>query len=518
MTKDPTHRDSELIKTGHMSQRGRGGGGGGGHRGTGAESPLPAPRTDRSHHATPDTGRSLSGQFEEGDEIAAAALRAPRLDLPASRRLVNGALADAGLMGSPARAAADTEMAEADRVAMPPPPVRPQPATAAPPDASTAQERVAVSKEDKQRNNLEKLKKAGYVRITQSGLSPRVKIDAYRVIAAYHDAAADTDIEIALIPEEGVGLGVGQFGPWTIYMEYEIARAFADEVPLLSVEGVGLTIEARRLIDEERVEPTASFAIGPTITPYLQEKGCWLEIQIEEGLAFKTVTRVDIKRALKDMGLEVFRGARGQVKMPTEEGAEYKDWQPMGSSMETDRTNFTVLPKEGTVETFPWPPTIKVVSDHVGMSFDLKYRMGGKAAEGMHGAYGGCKGPLAQCQCPKVGGMPRGQREREAFERREETRKRKAEDANEAFLLMLNKPQRPCPHLIGGRCKSGSRCTFLHPDREECAKIECKRPKSSLTGICDASPHCIYSPCVSMQRASTSGYRFGVGQSPALLR
>ena len=361
------------------------------------------------------------------------------------------------------------------------------------------------------------MKSAGLIRIRQSGSATRTKIDAYKVIAAYHDSAAETDIELPLIPDEGVGQGVGLFGPWTIYMaDYSICEAFAKEVPVMTVEGVTLEVTPLRLIEDEPQAQPMIYATGPVISPYLEEKGCWLEIQFSEGLAFKVVTKDDIKKALKKMELEVYRGARGQIKMPTEEGAEFKDWKAMGKNMETDRSNFTVIPRSGSVLDFPWPPFIKVYSDHVGMHFDLKYRMGGKAAEEIHGTYGGCKAPLSLCKCtsrePRAS-TPRGVLEREAFEEREAKRARTAGEAYDAWQSVLRKPDRDCPHLgllSGlGRCRNGSRCSFRHPSLETCAKIQCDRPKSARTGICDVNPRCIYSPCVAMQRAAAEGYIFG---------
>ena len=57
--------------------------------------------------------------------------------------------------------------------------------------------------------------------------------------------------------------------------------------------------------------------------------------------------------------------------------------------------------------------------------------------------------------------------------------------------------------------------TMSYADQEAMLGTGCKQtPPSVRTGICDAQPNCVYSPCVAMQEASKMGYRFGVITRP----
>ena len=212
-------------------------------------------------------------------------------------------------------------------------------------------------------------------------------------MAAYYNHALDLDIDMPAVPSAGVGLGVGKFGPWDIYMHVQCAQAFAEAHPNLVVGGSNVEVKAIRAMEKDR-PPAAASPMGISITPYLVETGGYMDIKYEPGAAFKVVHKKDIIAMLRKKSINVYRGARLQVKMM---GADGEAPIPMGTGMMTDRINLVVSPMHVAFDAYPWPPKLCVRNEETGMDFEFKYRLGGKNADGLHSGYDGCKGPLDQC-------------------------------------------------------------------------------------------------------------------------
>jgi hypothetical protein len=379
-----------------------------------------------------------------------------------------------------------------------------------PPEADTDRD---AAKRARQAANIEKLKGEGVVLISQSPSLARQKFDGYKIVAAYHDAALEYELDVPLLPEKGVALGMGQYGPWRIPMAYDEAVEFADKVKTLVVDGVKLEVASRRVMKEEAEVNENVFATGPLLKPYLKENGCWIELQFEDDEAFRAINRKDVKKALEILELRVFRGQRSQLRMPMKAGAEYKEWKAMGEDMETDKANFTVLPKGCSVEVFPWPKTLLIESDYTGRTYRVKFRIGGEKAEKLCGDWNKCHKLLVNCEC-KEPYRPRDSRKAAAQDRNQE-RKRESAEAFEHWQSTLSKSDALCKTLVTrssgsvelgnfiefGRCRNGFRCGFRHPgDPEKWIKIHCDRKKGE-SGVCDAGKHCIYFPCAGLVAA-----------------
>ena len=89
------------------------------------------------------------------------------------------------------------------------------------------------------------------------------------------------------------------------------------------------------------------------------------------------VHKKDIIAMLRQKGINVYRGARLQVKM---QGTDGEAPIPMGTGMMTDRVNLVVSPMHVAFAACAWPPTLWVRNEKTGMDFEFTYRLGGKSA------------------------------------------------------------------------------------------------------------------------------------------
>ena len=133
------------------------------------------------------------------------------------------------------------------------------------------------------------------------------------MVAVYHDNALEMDVEMPAVPSAGVGLGVGKFGPWEIYMHIKCAEAFADAYPTLVVCGSNVEVKSVKAMEKDRPPPAAG-PMGISITPYLVETGGFMDIKYEPDISFKVVHKKDIIAMLRQKSINVYRGARLQVK------------------------------------------------------------------------------------------------------------------------------------------------------------------------------------------------------------
>ena len=75
-----------------------------------------------------------------------------------------------------------------------------------------------------------------YIRFRQDKETRRA-IEASDMVELYYNSALEMDYEMPAIPQAGMGLGVGKFGPWDLYMHIECASAYADTYQTLEVGG-----------------------------------------------------------------------------------------------------------------------------------------------------------------------------------------------------------------------------------------------------------------------------------------
>ena len=356
----------------------------------------------------------------------------------------------------------------------------------------------------------------GYIRLRQDK-DTRCDIEAHLVVAAYYDLAIEMDFEMPAVPQAGMGLGVGRKGPWDIYMHFECAKQFADAHPTMEIEGSTIKVQAVLAIERSNIPASATSAMGISVTPYLVEAGGFMDLQYPSGLAFKLIHKNAIISMLRSKGIQVYRGARLQVKMRSADG---EDAVPMGTGLMTDRINLTVCPMYTDFANYAWPPAFWIHSDEGGgEDFRFLYRLGGKNAETLHSTYDGCKGLLVDCRtdCSISGHKARatendGKRKAapEAAERAAE-RQAKGKEGVLSFLAgRRKKNETDCKHLAAGTCRSGSQCGFLHAGGNEhrdgrtnstWEAIRCQIDRSA-SGWCKAAPHCIFSPCAERQRAA----------------
>ena len=365
------------------------------------------------------------------------------------------------------------------------------------------------------------LEDLSYIRITQTK-ETRKEIEAHEIVALYHENALDLEVDMPMVPSAGVGLGVGNYGPWDIYMHATCAEAFANAYPALEVCGSNVMIRSIKAM--ERNQSQAASPMGISITPYLLETGGYMDIKLEPGISFKAVHKKDIIAMLRKRSINVYRGARLQVKM---KGAEGEAPIPMGTGMMTDRINLVVSPMHVAFDAYPWPPKLCVRNEKLGMDFEFKYRLGGKNAERLHSGYDGCKGPLRQCvancsisgqtstEQPGSSGNPGKRKEREEAEARRE----KGKEGIALFLQGKRKKREiECRHLAQGKCIAGTRCGFMHVGGDDqrdgttnatWESIQCANPRHE-SGWCDAAPNCIYTPCAERQRQARYAQMVGM--------
>jgi hypothetical protein len=352
-----------------------------------------------------------------------------------------------------------------------------------------------------------------YIRFRQAK-DTRKEIPAYELVAVYHDLALQMDIDMPAIPAAGVGLGVGKYGPWDLYMHFTLAKAFADLHHRLVVCGSGILVSVVLAMDRDRI-PLNIHTMGISITPFLTEEGGFMDVQYPPGAAFKLVHKKDIINTLKKHGIAVYRGARLQVKTPGEEG---EPDIPMGTGLMTDRLNLTIKPMYESFAKYPWPPTILHRHEETGMEFIFPYRLGGKNAETLHSGYDGCKGPKAWCQpncsisghVPKAPGNDEGTSKRKQAEVDARVRKARGKQGIESFLASrTRKSEVQCQHMSAGKCKAGTKCGFMHVGGNEqrdgrynptWEAIQCAHDKRASGWWCTSAPNCIYHPCAMRQR------------------
>jgi hypothetical protein len=107
------------------------------------------------------------------------------------------------------------------------------------------------------------LEDLAYIRIRQTK-ETRTEIEAHEVVALYHENALDLEVDMPMVPSAGVGLGVGKFGPWDIYMHVKCAEAFADAYPALEVCGSKVMIQSIKAMEKDR-PPQAAGPMGISI-------------------------------------------------------------------------------------------------------------------------------------------------------------------------------------------------------------------------------------------------------------
>ena len=247
-------------------------------------------------------------------------------------------------------------------------------------------------------------------------------------------------------------------------------------------------------------------ATGPTYAPYLEQHGAWVECQLEAGEQFVTIHKKDIDKAINDMGAQVYRGARIQVKMPLDsEEADRSKWAAMGKGMMTDKCNFAVAVSGRKITDIPWPPKLVVFSSKTGTAHYVKYRLGGEAVSTLHTSYNGCKGALSKCppNCGVTLPSHRPSGGKRPATMAYEDRQAKAQKGIDAFAAAL-KGKLTCAHLEKGKCRRGSKCLLTHEGNYKTwAAIPCKVEKYE-SGWCKAAPHCVYYPCVHHQEAAAT--------------
>jgi hypothetical protein len=356
-----------------------------------------------------------------------------------------------------------------------------------------------------------------YIRFRQKKETRR-EIAAHFVVGAYYDAAIALDFLMPAIPQAGVGTGVGKFGPWDFYMHVLCAQAFADAYKTLEVDEFSILDVSIVLAMERDHLPSNVTTSGMAITPYLEQHGGFMEIQYPAGVAFKVVHKNDIIAVLKKSGINVFRGARTQVRM---EGPDGETSIPMGKGTMTDRLNLTVKPMHTDFALFAWPPTLWIHNEPTGRHFQFKYRLGGESAANLHSGYDGCKGPLEGCppNCSISGHTPKGQPSEEQKSKRSseaahEARKRQDRGVQGVELFLASRAKKSeiaCKHMPMGKCISGAKCGFLHTGGNEhrdgrlnstWESIQCANDRHA-SGWCHAAPFCIFTPCAERQRKAT---------------
>ena len=369
-----------------------------------------------------------------------------------------------------------------------------------------------------------------------------MSIEPAKILGAYHDKSILMDEEMPEMTEDGFGLGTGgsasTYGPWDIYMQYDLAVAFVNKYPNLEDDdGNKLEAMAYRVMPEQIPNVPSSIASGPTFRPLLVERAGWIELSLASGEEFQVIHSKDVIKALQDMNLRVYRGSRSQAKVLVE-----GEMIPLGEGARTGKLNFVVEPKTGRFENFDWPGLspvtgqprgIPVISDLTGLTYEIKYRIGGDGASGMHGEYTQCKKLAAECTSPSFCAMEGRERSQKLYQARKsataearreergskrtaaEERKEKVARAKASFLSTRLKPSEvDCDHLTIGQCHRGTKCKFRHAPTEaprdgsyvkDWEDIECGVTKRLVSGKCDAYPNCIYSPCATNQRAERTG-------------
>ena len=240
------------------------------------------------------------------------------------------------------------------------------------------------------------------------------------------------------------------------------------------------------------------------------------------GLRHQSIHKSDVIDALKCIKVQVYRGARLQVKMPkVVEGEEVTEMVPMGTGAMTDRLNFVVKPMHSSVAEFTWPPEIAVMTKS-GDTFMCKYRLGGEGAKLLHATYSGCKGLLSAC-LPDCGVSKKWEQKERVNPGKEaaERRKERSDEGKALFMASFLKPEIECEHFAIGQCVRGSKCGNLHgggnhirdgslvPAWEE---IVCNLP-THASGWCKAQPNCVYKDCARLRRESNKAKKASAGSS-----
>ena len=203
----------------------------------------PNPRSrDRVEPGTPQTPsgqvRGVSEQFTTADSDAERALNAmppphPRLPTqqPQSIKVSRGA----EQAGSPSAHRQDMQVE-------PTPPVQEQQAP------QTVQQKPAVPD--------------GMLRFSTKD---EVLIENYEICQVYVATAMQMDASLNMpLMEDGSGMHGRRNGPWTMHMQLEQAKAFADLAPTVQVEKEGgghhvLTVSALRIMEDERQQPSSAY-------------------------------------------------------------------------------------------------------------------------------------------------------------------------------------------------------------------------------------------------------------------
>jgi hypothetical protein len=319
-------------------------------------------------------------------------------------------------------------------------------------------------------------------------------------------------------------------------MTYEAAQAFMQALETnLVADGNTLNVTARKAFEEDTSAHRAMsnvIATGAVYTSFLNKEGAWMDVQLPPGKGFVTIHKNDVVDSLKGMEVQVYRGARLQVKIPkpVEEGEpepEVAEMVPMGTGAMTDRLNFVVKPMHTTVVAFSWPPFIAVKTKS-GETFQCKYRLGGEGAKLLHSTYNGCKGLLADCpgncgvsvQWDKGtgGDLQRSNPGKEAAAKR----KARSDEGQSIFMEQVGlKPELECKHFSSGKCVRGRKCGNMHGGGNHIRDgsyvkawedIPCNL-QTNASGWCKAQPNCVYQLCASLLRTLKDEKRLRKGEA-----
>ena len=241
---------------------------------------------------------------------------------------------------------------------------------------------------------IDKLKKMGMIWLAfkdELAFDDRPIVQEYEILGAYHERAVlmqDHDMPEML----SHGMSSRSHGPFQIYMDYELCKAFAAEYDFVTVEVAApkpphdrksyvLSVSAKRVFPEKTayIGVQTMLNVGPALKPHLDREGGWADVSLKPGIEHLAIHTEDIKRAFQRLSVRVYSTRRPQVKIPKEgaEEDERKEWLSLGAGARLSHVNLTIKPIDPSVkfEDFKWPPVLTVHSAMTGQVFELRYRL-----------------------------------------------------------------------------------------------------------------------------------------------
>ena len=241
-----------------------------------------------------------------------------------------------------------------------------------------------------------------------------------------------------------------------------------------------------------------------------------MELLLDTDIAFNHLTATDVRKALQNVGIRVYRCARLQVKMPdAPDSSDRKNWLPMGTGLRNQFFNLSIKPMSSSIAAYKWPPFFDIWFASKKTTIAIPYKLGGDLSKAVcASSFKSCKRSADDCVCDSTaGGAPAsrsaGKRPQRPTTQREGAFERsgKYTKAAERFADMFTAKLKPgelekieCRHFSKGLCVLGSNCKFNHGDPSKYETIVCKKPKSTEKGLCRTFPRCVYAPCAERAR------------------